>query len=77
MLKFVTAIMLVGFVTPALADFWVVKDPSAQKCAIVEKKPQPAEPQTPPAGAMGTPFQTQAEAQDFMQRRGQCGGGSD
>ena len=69
MLKLVTAIMLVAFATPALADYWVVKDPSAQKCSIVEKKPG----ETPDDAAVGTSFKTQAEAQAEIQRLRNCG----
>jgi hypothetical protein len=36
------ASVLTGLVTPALAEYWVVKDdPSTQKCSIVEKSLKP------------------------------------
>jgi hypothetical protein len=72
MLKtFIVAAVLTGFVTPALAEYWVVKDnPSADKCSIVEKKPEADKSQI-------ASFQTRQEAEYFIQRHAQCGGGSD
>ena len=65
------ASVLTGLVTPALAEYWVVKDdPSTQKCSIVEKKPEADKAQI-------ASFQTRQEAEYFVQRQRQCGGGSD
>jgi hypothetical protein len=65
------ASVLTGLVTPALAEYWVVKDdPSTQKCSIVEKKPEADKSQL-------ASFQTRQEAEYFVQRQTQCGGGSD
>lgn len=76
MLKsFATAIVLAALVTPALADeaFWVVQDPSTQSCSVVEQKSQPGRTQVRPAGAIGTAYQTQAEARDAMIEMRKCG----
>jgi hypothetical protein len=65
------ASVLTGLVTPALAEYWVVKDdPSAHKCSILEKKPEADKAQI-------ASFQTRQEAEYFVQRQTQCGGGSD
>jgi hypothetical protein len=34
-----TAVVLAAFVTPALADFWIVQDASTKRCSIVEQRP--------------------------------------
>jgi hypothetical protein len=73
MLKtFMVAAVLVGFVTPALAEYWVVKDdPSTQKCSIVEKKPEADK------KVISLPLQTREEAQRYIERHLQCGGSSE
>ena len=80
MLKLVTAMMLVGFVTPALAaaEYWVVQsDPSVRKCTVVQTQSQPGKAETPPQGALGAAYPTQEEADAVIKRQQRCGGGSD
>jgi hypothetical protein len=81
MLKFVTVMMLIVFVSPALAasEYWVVQsDPSVRKCTVVQTEPQPGKTETPPAGTIvGAPYQTQAEAETLIQRELRCGGSSE
>jgi hypothetical protein len=76
---FASAMVLAALATPALAgEFWVVHEPSAtQKCSIMEEKAQPSEAPTKPAGAIASPFRTQAEAEGYMQQQRVCGGGHD
>jgi hypothetical protein len=73
MLKtFMVAAVLTGLVTPALAEYWVVKDdPSTRNCSIVEKKPEADK------KVIGVPFQTRQEAQHLIETLLQCGGGPD
>ena len=69
-----TAVVLAALISPALADtYWVVQDPTSQKCSVVEKKSQPGDAQTPPNAAIGNPFRTQAEAQGAIQIMRKCG----
>ena len=72
--SFASAVVFAALISPALADtYWVVQDPTTQKCSIAERKSQPGDAQTPPAGAIGNPFQTQAEAQGAIQTMRKCG----
>jgi hypothetical protein len=50
----------------------ILHNESIYKRAITEKAFQD---QKVPANVMGSAFQTQAEAGDFIQRRRECGGG--
>jgi hypothetical protein len=72
---FASGMVLAALVTPALADdaYWVVQDPSTQNCSVVEQKSQPGQTQVRPAGAIGTAFRTQAEAQDSIIEMRKCG----
>jgi hypothetical protein len=73
--SFASAVVLAALISPALADaYWVVQDPSTQKCSIVETKSQPGETPAPPNNAaIGTPFKTQADAQSSIIEMRKCG----
>ena len=39
-LKYVLAgLFIAAFATPALADYWVIQDPTTKKCSAVNEKP--------------------------------------
>ena len=39
-LKYALAgLLIAGSATPALADYWVVQDPTTKKCSVVKEKP--------------------------------------
>jgi hypothetical protein len=67
----VAAVVLTGLVTPALAEYWVVKDdPSARKCSIVEEKPGKNK-------IVLTSEPTLQEAQFFINSQRACGGSAE
>ena len=55
----------------AANEYWIVQDPSTQKCSIVET--EQAKAKAPPNTALTTPFKSRAEAQASMQRMRKCG----
>ena len=63
---FVAAILIAGFVTPALAadEFYVVQDAATKKCTIVDKKPTEAT--TTVVSPSGTIYKTRTEAETGM-----------
>ncbi len=75
MLKsFVSAIVLATLVTPALADtYWVVLDPTTQKCAVTETNSQAGAADVRPEGAIGSGYQTQDAAEGAIQVMVKCG----
>jgi hypothetical protein len=69
-----SGIILAALVTPALADeYWIVQDPSTQKCSIVEKKSTETATEASPDTAIGSAFRTRAAADNSMQRMRKCG----
>lgn len=81
MLKSVSSlIVLAALVTPALADeFWVVQDPSYEKCSVVEKKSDGTviDMTTGKASTtkafIGSAFPTRAGAEGAMGNMRKCG----
>jgi hypothetical protein len=73
--SFASAVMLAALISPALADaYWVVQEPTTQKCSVVETKSQPGETPAPPDNAaVRTPFKTQADAQSSIIDMRKCG----
>ena len=58
--------LLLGFLnTPALADWYIVRDTVTKSCAVVENKPA--------AGVDGVAYKTQAEAEKAMKANKACG----
>jgi len=47
--------------TPALADFWIVRDSSTNKCTVVDKKP--TDTKVVVVGGDGKVYKTRAEAE--------------
>jgi hypothetical protein len=65
---------LVTFVTPALADYYIVQEPSTKRCRIVEERPAPNI-----GVVIGAPFGARVEAESRMRtvevcREGTTGG---
>jgi hypothetical protein len=75
MLKsFASVIVLAALVTPALADeYWVLLDPTTHKCSVTETKSQAGDAVTRPAGAIGSVYQTQGDAEGAIQVMVKCG----
>jgi len=63
MKKLVCAAVLAAFVTPAMADFYVVQDTATKKCTIVDKKPTVT---TSVVVGDGKVFKTRTEAETGM-----------
>ncbi|MBW0004573.1 MAG: hypothetical protein JO216_13910 [Hyphomicrobiales bacterium] len=64
-------LLLAGFVTPVLADYWVVQDPTTKKCTVTKEKP----PETTTATVVinkGEALQTEEEANDYIKRTTDC-----
>jgi hypothetical protein len=49
------------FVTPALADFWIVRDSATNKCMVVDKKP--TDTKVVIVGGDGKIYKTRADAE--------------
>jgi hypothetical protein len=47
--------------TPALADFWIVREPTTNKCTVVDKKP--TDTKVVIVGGDGKVYTTRAEAE--------------
>jgi hypothetical protein len=47
--------------TPALADFYVIQDPTTRRCTIVEQRPAPGI-----GVVIGNPFGVRVEAENHM-----------
>lgn len=75
MLRILTIpIVLVALVVPALADeYWVVLDPSTEKCSVVQQKSEDNKAQPPANTVVDVPFQTQAAAEDSIVSARKCG----
>ena len=74
MKKLLAIAALVTAATPALADFWIVQEPTTKHCRIVEERPAPG------AGVViGDRFGVRVEAESHMKtvevcREGTVGG---
>ena len=74
MKKLLAIAALVTAATPALADFWIVQEPTTKRCSIVEERPAPG------AGVViGDRFGVRIEAENRMKtvevcREGTVGG---
>ena len=64
MKKLIGAAILVAFITPAHADFYVVQDAKTKKCTVVDKRPATTE--TTIVGGDGTVYKTRDEAMTGM-----------
>ena len=52
---------LVAVVTPALADYYIIQEPSTKRCRIVEQRPEPS------VGiVIGAPFGARIEAESRL-----------
>jgi hypothetical protein len=61
MAKLVAAVVaLAAFATPALADFWIVREGPSGKCMVVDKKP--TDTKMVVVGGDGKIYKTRAEA---------------
>ena len=61
MKKLVAAVVVLGaFATPALADFWIVREGPTGKCMVVDKKP--TDTKIVIVGGDGKIYKTRAEA---------------
>lgn len=69
------AVAVTVLVTPALAEYWIVQNPSTHKCSVVEQNSQSGGPQKP-TGAIRS-FESQAEADRYIAYARTCGGSSD
>ena len=49
------------FVTPALADYYIIQEPSTKRCHIVEQRPAPGV-----GVVIGAPFGVRVEAENHM-----------
>jgi hypothetical protein len=69
-LKFLAITMVV----PALADeYWVVLDPSTEKCSVVQQKSEDNKAQPPANTVIDVPFPSQAAAEDSIPSAKKCG----
>jgi hypothetical protein len=67
-------IVLSALVVPALADeYWVVLDPSTEKCSVVQQKSEDNQAQPPANTVVSVPFQSQAAAENSMISAKKCG----
>ena len=55
------AAALAAFVTPALADYYIVQEPTTKRCRIVEERPAPNL-----GVVIGAPFGARVEAENRM-----------
>lgn len=63
MKKLIGAAVLVAFITPAHADFYVVQDAKTKKCTVVDQKPTTT---TTTVVGNGTVYKTREEAATGM-----------
>jgi hypothetical protein len=71
-LKYVLAgLFIAGFATPALADYWVIQDPTTKKCSVVNEKPT-AGPTVVVLLNKEQALKTEAEATDYITRTTEC-----
>jgi len=68
------AAALTTFVTPALADYYIIQEPTTKRCRIVEERPAPGV-----GVVIGAPFGVLVEAESRMRtvevcREGTTGG---
>jgi hypothetical protein len=74
-LKFLAITMVLSaLVVPALADeYWVVLDPSTEKCSVVQQKSEDNKAQPPANTVIDVPFPSQAAAEDSIPSAKKCG----
>jgi vancomycin permeability regulator SanA len=70
----VLAAVMAAVVTPALADYYIVQEPTTKRCRIVEQRPEPNV-----GVVIGAPFGARVEAENRMRtvevcREGTTGG---
>jgi hypothetical protein len=58
---FAGAALAVAFISPALADFYIVQEPTTKRCTIVEQRPAPGV-----GVVIGDRFGVRAEAETHM-----------
>ena len=66
-----TGLLIAGFATPALADYWVVQDPTTKKCTVVKEKP----PETTTVTILinkNEALKTEEDATDYIKRTTDC-----
>jgi hypothetical protein len=64
-------LLIAGFTTPVLADYWVVQDPTTKKCTVVKEKP----PETTTVTILinkGEALKTEEQATDYIKRTTDC-----
>jgi vancomycin permeability regulator SanA len=66
------AVAVAAFVTPALADFYIVQDSSTKRCTITEQRPTT---QTSVIVGNGTVYKSRTEAEGAMKTVKVCEGG--
>jgi hypothetical protein len=64
-------LFIAGFVTPALADYWVIQDPTTKKCSVVNEKPT-ASPTVVVVLNKEQALKTEDEATDYIKRTTEC-----
>lgn len=70
-LKYVLAgLVIAGFATPALADYWVVQDTTTRKCTVVKEKP--ATSTTITILGDGTVYKFEDEAMGYIKKTTIC-----
>ena len=71
-LKYVLAgLFIAAFATPALADYWVIQDPTTKKCSAVNEKPT-ASPTVVVLLNKEQALKTEDEATDYIKRITEC-----
>jgi hypothetical protein len=65
------AILIAGFATPALADYWVVQDPTTKKCTVVKEKPAETSTVTILVNK-NEALKTEEDATDYIKRTTDC-----
>ena len=63
--------LIAGVTTPALADYWVIQDPTTKKCTVVNEKPT-ASPTVVILLNKEQALKTEAEATDYIKRTTEC-----
>jgi hypothetical protein len=64
-------LFIAGFATPALADYWVIQDPTTKKCGVVNEKPT-ASPTVVGVLNKEQALKTEDEAMDYIKRTTEC-----
>jgi hypothetical protein len=64
-------VLVAGFAAPALADYWVVQDPTTKKCMVVKEKP----PETTTVTILinkNEALKSEEDANDYIKRTTEC-----